>query len=233
MTERDKNLTLKQKLLLARTIFANKNVKKTGINRHAEFKYYELEDIVPIANGIFSDLGLLFCISFSDTEAIGTLSDVQSAEEMQFKAPLTFIQEPAKFRMNEVQATGATITYFRRYLYFLLFDIVEADVIDDDKLPTNSTNLSIQNNNSVVVAQKPLSNEARKELKAEITQAEAQADELQIKSLKKAMKKLKAEKPEKVQFNKDLLEKTEKLTKLSKSDCENYLKQIAEILKGE
>ena len=38
-----------QKLLAARIEFLRRGVTKSGVNLHAEFKYFELEDIVPVA----------------------------------------------------------------------------------------------------------------------------------------------------------------------------------------
>ena len=46
------------KLLKARQMFLEASVKKSGINRHLEFKYFELEDIVPTATSIGNELGL-------------------------------------------------------------------------------------------------------------------------------------------------------------------------------
>ena len=43
------------KLLVARQKFLEAGVKKSGINRHLEFKYFELEDIVPVITPIASE----------------------------------------------------------------------------------------------------------------------------------------------------------------------------------
>lgn len=47
-----------QKLLAARIEFLRRGVTKSGVNLHAEFKYFELEDIVPVATRDFLELQL-------------------------------------------------------------------------------------------------------------------------------------------------------------------------------
>ena len=53
-----------QKLQIARVEFLNAGVKKTGKNISLEFKYFELEDIVPVAEAIFGKVGLLMVPTF-------------------------------------------------------------------------------------------------------------------------------------------------------------------------
>lgn len=59
-----------QKLQIARVKFLNAGVKKTGKNISLEFKYFELEDIVPVAESIFGEVGLLMAPSFGKEYAI-------------------------------------------------------------------------------------------------------------------------------------------------------------------
>ena len=70
------------KLLLARKLFLEANVKKSGINRHLEFKYYELADIVPVATVIGAEIGLLFITSFSTENAEMKVVNVHKPEEV-------------------------------------------------------------------------------------------------------------------------------------------------------
>ena len=56
-------MNVRQKLAKARLQFLNQKVKKSGKNMHLEFKYFELEDIVPPAIRIFARVGL--AITFS------------------------------------------------------------------------------------------------------------------------------------------------------------------------
>ena len=52
-------MNVRQKLAKARLYFLNKKVTKSGKNMNLEFKYFELEDIVPSAIRIFAELGLV------------------------------------------------------------------------------------------------------------------------------------------------------------------------------
>lgn len=53
------NLNVYQKLLAARAKFLESDVQKTGKNMPLSFKYFELDDIVPTATRIFSEVGLI------------------------------------------------------------------------------------------------------------------------------------------------------------------------------
>ena len=115
----------------ARIEFLRRGVTKSGVNLHAEFKYFELEDIVPVATEIFSNFNCVFSRASPDGKAVGRFINLDNPDEqvvVEFTA--RSIAEPGKFRMNEVQGLGAEITYMRRYLYFLILDVVEADAFD-------------------------------------------------------------------------------------------------------
>ena len=58
-------MNVRQKLAKARLQFLNQKVKKSGKNMHLEFKYFELEDIVPPAIRIFARVGLTTDIDFT------------------------------------------------------------------------------------------------------------------------------------------------------------------------
>lgn len=45
-------MNVRQKLAKARLYFLNQKVQKSGKNMHLEFKYFELEDIVPPATRV-------------------------------------------------------------------------------------------------------------------------------------------------------------------------------------
>lgn len=212
-----------QKLLASRIEFLRRGVSKSGVNLHAEFKYFELEDIVPVATEIFSTYNCLFVTSFPDGKAVGRLINLDNAEEqvvVEFNA--RSIAEPGKFRMNEVQGLGAEITYMRRYLYFLILDVVEADAFDAESgkpAPKNEP-------------KKPVSTEKREEIKQELTAPEANADELQIKALKAVLKKLKEVDATQEEFIQQVAMKTEGFTKISKSACEQLVLKVGEMVEN-
>lgn len=135
-----KPLNIYQKISKVRLEFINANVKKSGINRFAEYKYFELADIVPVAMSLCDKYGLLPMVDFDEEYAYmhvvdmdsPTINDVtypptQSVERVTFRSPM---RKLAVKGMNEIQALGGVETYQRRYLYMIFLDIVEADAFD-------------------------------------------------------------------------------------------------------
>ena len=207
-----------QKLLAARVKFLENGVSKSGKHFELKYKYFELDDIVPVAIGIFSEIGLLPLVSFTEEQAIMTLVNTDSPEEtIQFSCPMRY---PSENRMvNPVQALGSAQTYLRRYLYMVALDICEPDTIE----PT-----------TVGDAPKtaPATPEQREEVKQELTNPEGNASDLQIRQLKTACKKLKEALPEKEEMVAKLAIQTKAFTEISKEDCEKLLTAISEMLEA-
>ena len=123
------NANVYQKLLKARATFLNSAVTKSGKNMHLAFKYFELDDIVPKATAIFEDIGIVPIVSFEADKAIMILHNVDDpTDTATFTLPLVQLSENKG--TNAVQAFGATVTYYRRYLYMIALDICEPDEID-------------------------------------------------------------------------------------------------------
>lgn len=214
-----------QKLLAARIDFLRHGVTKSGVNLHAEFKYFELEDIVPTATDIFAKYNCVFVTSFPDGKAVGRLINLDNTEEsvvVEFNA--RSIAEPAKFRMNEVQGLGAEITYMRRYLYFLILDIVEADAFDGESGKETPA--------PKAEPKKPVSATEREEIKQELTAPSGNADELQITALKTALKSLREVDPAQEDFINKLAINTEGFTKITKTKCEEIITKVSEIIEN-
>lgn len=215
------------KLLAVRAEFGGAGAKKTGKNVHAEFMYFELADIVPIAEELFAKYGLLMMPTFTEAAALARVVNVHKPEEsLEFSIPLQFIAEPGKFRMNEVQGVGAAVTYYRRYLYMIVLDLVESDGIDGQ---------NPKGNDSPAPAPKParmppVSNDERRGIKAELTDTEGPATELQVSGLKAALKQLLELDPEQESFVQTIAVKTEGFTKLTKGQCEQLVNGVGEML---
>lgn len=226
------SLTLAQKLAEARVRFLEAGAKKSGVNLHAEFTYFELVDIVPTATRIFDDLGLLFIVSFPDGNATGTLYDAADYNDyIQVSCPLRSIAEPGKFRMNEVQAAGAEITYYRRYLYMLILDIVEADKIDADEA-ADTPKPAAKRPAKEPQKKKPATAEERAEIKEAVTAAEEAASELQVENLRLALAKLLNTDPEQEDFIQELMLKTDGLTNVTKEQAEKITAAVSEMLEN-
>ena len=210
-----------EKLLAARVAFLESNVTKSGKNMHLAFKYFELDDIVPKATEIFDKLGLVTLVTVIEEDAIMTVVNVDKPEEMvRFSIPLVRLTENKG--TNAVQAFGATVTYYRRYLYMLALDICEPDEIDagikgSTPAPVAPTVTPAPVN--IAPTEKPLTN------------ADGNASEIQIKQLKEVLKKLKDADPSKEEMITKIAVETSGFTKISKADCEALTVKIGEMLK--
>jgi hypothetical protein len=88
-TNTPKTMNVYQKLLKARATFLGANAKKSGKNMTLAFKYFELDDIVPIATKIFEDIGLISVVNFTADTATLTIVNTENGEEsIAFTAPM-------------------------------------------------------------------------------------------------------------------------------------------------
>ncbi len=222
-TKKSENpMNVYQKLLTARAKFLEHGVSKSGKHMELRYKYFELDDIVPIAIGIFSEVGLVPLVSFTEEQALMTMVNTDNPEEtIQFSCPMRY---PSENKMvNPVQALGSAQTYLRRYLYMIALDICEPDTIE----PTTE-----KEDNSPAPEKKapPATPAQREEVKKELTAPEDNATETQLKGLKRVLKKLKDAYPDKEEMIAKIAVETEGFTKISKSDCETLIERITAML---
>lgn len=116
-----------QKLNQAREKFHSLQLKKTGENKFAGYKYFELGDFLIPALQVFREAGLCAYVSFDKEIATMTIVDLESAERMEIKSPMG---SAALKGCHEVQNIGAVETYQRRYLWVAALEIVEHDALD-------------------------------------------------------------------------------------------------------
>lgn len=231
--ETPKTLNVYQKLIKARAMFLNEEIKKTGKNMKLEFKYFELSDIVPVATRIFEEVGLLPIVNFTDTTASLEMANVDNPEEtIVFLAPFTQITPVVSTKtgnavMNEMQALGSSITYMRRYLYMIAMDICEDDTIDSD------AGIKVPAPVAKPTRTAPATPVERREVKEGLTAVNDNATDLQIKGLKAVLKKLKDTDSKYEELIQNIAIQTEGFTKVSKSDCEALIQKITAMLEAE
>jgi hypothetical protein len=120
-------MNIYQKLNAARAKFHSIELKKSGHNKFAGYKYFELGDFIIPALGIFKEVGLTGIISFGKEEASLTIVDVDTENKIVITSPMS---TAALKGCHEVQNLGAVQTYLRRYLWVAALEIVEHDAID-------------------------------------------------------------------------------------------------------
>jgi hypothetical protein len=115
----------------ARLKLQTADLKKSGHNKFAGYKYFELGDFLPTIQEISNDVGICGTVTFYTDIAILTITDMDDATQfIEFKCPMS---SAALKGCHDVQNLGAVQTYLRRYLWTNAFEIVEHDAIDSAK----------------------------------------------------------------------------------------------------
>ena len=111
----------------ARIKLQNTKLNKSGHNKFAGYKYFELGDFLPTVQNIFIELGLCGVVSYTQDLATLTIADMTSDSTIVITSPMG---SAALKGCHEVQNVGAVETYQRRYLWVTAMEIVEHDVLD-------------------------------------------------------------------------------------------------------
>lgn len=116
------------KLMDVRVKFSKLNLKKSGENKFANFKYFELADFLPQATDLLEKVKLCPVVTFTNDYATLTLINGENpSEQIVFTSPMRDLQLKGS---NELQALGGIETYQTRYLYIQLLNITENDSFD-------------------------------------------------------------------------------------------------------
>lgn len=236
-TTTQKTSNVYQKLLKARTMFLASGTQKSGKNMQLAFKYFELDDIVPIATKIFEEVGLISLVSFEGDKAVMQILNTDNPDEVaSFTAPFAtlepIVSNTGKKATNEMQALGSSITYMRRYLYMIALDICEPDEIDSG-LKGNTTPAPTVTPTPAAPVVTPSAPASINLAPAEkpLTNADGNASEIQIKQLKEVLSKLKNSDPSKEEMIMKIAIETKGFTVITKADCEALTVKIGEMLK--
>ena len=116
-----------KKIMQARVSLQQSKLTKSGNNKFAGYKYFELGDFLPAAQQIFVELGLCGIVSFGAEEATLTITDTEDNSHLVITSPMS---TAALKGCHAVQNLGAVQTYIRRYLWVAALEIVEHDAID-------------------------------------------------------------------------------------------------------
>jgi hypothetical protein len=237
-------MNVRQKLSKARLYFLNQKVSKSGKNMHLEFKYFELEDIVPPAIRIFARVGLTTTIDFTDDRATMYVYNTDNPEE----APLAFavpyrevkpiVSNQGKEVTNPMQALGSSITYLRRYLWMTVLDITEPDDIDATLGSEDSTEDSNEFAEETAAAatkkekkkKAPATVAEREKAKQELTSSDGAANEEQVSNLKALCKTLMDKDESQEEFVQQIAMKTDGFTNISESACTALCENLTEII---
>ena len=232
-TTKDKAQNVYQKLLKARAMFLGSDTKKSGKNIQLAFKYFELDDIVPVATKIFEEVGLISIVNFSNDSVFMAIVNTDNPDErVSFAVPFTplepIVSNTGKKATNEMQALGSSITYMRRYLYMIALDICEPDNIE----PALGT-APVVATPTVAPTIPPLKIATPTTTEKPLTDGNGNASETQVRQLKDLLIKLKEKDPSKEEMIAQIAVQTQGFTAISKADCETLVIKIGDMLNEE
>lgn len=249
-TKEAKQLNVYQKLIKSRLDILNSNVEKSGKNAHILFKYFKLEDIVPVMIKTFEKNGLLGVFNLENERATLDVINIDNPQEsIRFEMPIGDIKDSViKSKSNTsnplIQTYGAVHTYTRRYLFMQALDIVEHDEEADLDAKIGSKEIIEKSDkaSSFVVETTPpkytppKTTEERAEIVKEITGSGDEATEEQKNTLKLLMTELLEVSGKKPKYDKavqGIMLQTDNLTKISSKVCLEKIKTIEGLIDSE
>jgi len=121
-------MSIYKKLSDAREHFHALELKKTGHNKFAGYKYFELGDFLIPALNVLKIYGIVSVISFGKEIATMRLIDIDRPDNfIEITSPMS---SAALKGAHDIQNLGAVQTYLRRYLWVAALEIVEHDALD-------------------------------------------------------------------------------------------------------
>lgn len=140
----EQNVTLKEKAQLVKKMEAVKlgvqesGIKKTGSNKFQNYKYFQLEDFLPVTRKLLQENGLGTVIKFNEEMGALTVMDLETGASTRFTHCLPKIEktkvvkgvETPVIATEQEKIRGALETYARRYLYLSFLELAESDAID-------------------------------------------------------------------------------------------------------
>lgn len=120
-------MSIFKKLNEARIKFHATKLEKSGHNKFANYRYFELSDFLVPALKIFDEVGLCAYVSFTKEHATMTISETEGDGVITITSPMA--EAPLK-GTHPIQQIGAVETYSRRYLWVAALEIVEHDGLE-------------------------------------------------------------------------------------------------------
>jgi len=123
-------MSVHKKLMQVRVELAHLGPQRTGHNKFANYKYFELGDFIPQTMELFLKHGLCGYISYTSEEATLSITDVEDGPAIVIRSPMA----TAALKGNhDIQNLGAVQSYQRRYLWIAALELCETDPVEIDK----------------------------------------------------------------------------------------------------
>jgi hypothetical protein len=120
-------MSVHKKLMESRVALQGIELTKSGHNKFAGYKYFELGDFLPHIQTIFNKIGLCGVVSYNTEYATLCITDTDDGTVIVITSPMA---EANLKGTHPIQNLGAVETYQRRYLWMTALEIVEHDILD-------------------------------------------------------------------------------------------------------
>lgn len=142
--EEVKKTNLLEKIALTRFELSQSSLKKTGLNKDSNYRYFELGDFLPTLVMLMNKNGLITMFDLNaDMATLRIINTDYLDESWNFNIPVAEAKVPDG---SDIQNLGAKITYLRRYLFMVAFEIAEDSVVEVEK---NAIGLSDEDAKSI------------------------------------------------------------------------------------
>lgn len=222
-TSTSEGMTFLQKLKVLQDLMGEYAWEKDGINRHQSYKYISEKQYKANFKAALKKAGLIWKMETLNHEFIPGVSDKMHLVMCNFKGQLI---DPETGEREEYLFSGSGADNGDKALYKAItgghkFFLAANFNVAEDNDPENDAD------------EEPKSNytppEKREEIKEGLLDKDGAATKMQINSLKKALKLLRAADPSQEEFIAAIAEKTEKFTNIKKKACETLILKVGEM----
>ena len=120
-------MSVHKKLMAVRCDLLRRKLEKSGHNKFAGYKYFELGDFLPATMDLFYKHGICGVVSYDNEFARLCITDVEDGTVIVITSPMATATLKGA---HDIQNLGAVETYQRRYLWMTALELTENDPID-------------------------------------------------------------------------------------------------------
>ena len=120
-------MSVHKKLMQVRCDLMRTKLEKSGLNKFAGYKYFEMGDFMPATMDLFHKHGLCGVVSYTHEYATLQITDVEDGTMIVVTSPMATAQLKGA---HDIQNLGAVESYQRRYLWMTALELTETDPID-------------------------------------------------------------------------------------------------------
>jgi len=120
-------MSVHKKLMAVRCDLLRTKLEKSGHNKFAGYKYFELGDFMPATMDLFFKHGICGVVTYTHEYATLQITDVEDGTMIVITSPMA---TAALKGAHDIQNLGAVESYQRRYLWMTALELTESDPID-------------------------------------------------------------------------------------------------------